>query len=487
MRVGSKKNIRKKRNFTPPFHPPDRRERTGPGQRPDEKTRPRLIYSKNVFLAGGYSKFNQKMKKQFTSVPLAVLLAWQVQAGGFQVALQGQRQIGMGHTGTGLAWDASSIFFNPGGLSFTKKNNVILGGSLIRSRVRYLAPQEDGAPSDYTAMTESPMGTPFALYASFGNTEGKARFGLGVYTPFGSSVKWADNWKGYSVLQELSLRSVFVQPTFSYKISDRLGLGAGLVLATGSVDLRRGIGSLATAAGFSSARLEGSAMGLGFNAGLHYQATEALTVGLCYRSQVNMKVDDGEASFRVPPSAISPLGLFPANGKTTFDATLPLPATASLGLGYQVNEDLTLALDYNYVFWSAYKELRFDYAAPVNGSASSVSPRNYKDASIIRVGAEYKAGEKLALRAGYYFDQTPVQDGYMTPETPDANRNCFSLGLGYRFGEKLSADASFLFIEGQEREQTQGDVVQTGAQDSFLAGTYKLRIFIPGFSLKYSF
>ena len=147
-------------------------------------------------------------------------------AGGFQVALQGQRQIGMAHTGTGLAYDATSIFFNPGGLSFTKRNNIIFGGSIIRSRVNYLAAQEINAPSSYNAMTQSPLGTPFAFYASYGKSNSLLKFGLGIYTPYGSSVKWADDWKGFSVLQSLKLQSIYIQPSISYRFG-KLGLGVG--------------------------------------------------------------------------------------------------------------------------------------------------------------------------------------------------------------------------------------------------------------------
>ncbi len=437
------------------------------------------------------------MKHRISFLAVCALVGSQAFAGGYQVALQGQRQIGMAHTGVGLAYDASSIFFNPGGLSFTKTNNLTFGGSIIRSRVRYLAPQDANAPSDYSTMTNSPLGTPFSFYASYGPKESNLKFGLGVYTPYGSSVKWEDDWKGYSVLQSLKLQSIFIQPTVSYKITEKLGIGVGFVYAIGSVELRKGIGSLSGADGFSSALLQGDASGMGFNAGIHFQASDKLTIGASYRSQVDMKVEGGDATFKVPPSTISPLGLFPAGGATKFDATLPLPATATIGLGYKVNDKFTLALDYNYVFWSAYKELKFDYEKPVNGSTSTASPRKYKDASIIRVGAEYMATEKLAVRAGYYFDQTPVQDGYMTPETPDANRNCFTLGLGYKITDKFSADASFLFIEGTEREQKQSDIDANSAagvagggkssQDSFLAGTYKLRVLIPGLSLSYRF
>lgn len=405
-------------------------------------------------------------------------------AGGYQVALQGQRQIGMGHTGTGLAFDASSIFFNPGSLAFTKTNNVMIGGSLIRSRIRYLAPQETNAPSDYATTTNSPMGTPFTLYASYGLASvPKLKFGLGVYTPYGSSVSWAEDWKGYSVLQSLKLSSIFIQPTASYKIMDELSIGGGFVYAIGGVDLKKGIGSLAQESGYSSAQLKGNASGMGYNIGLHLQASESFSIGLSYRSQVNMKVKGGDATFKVPSSVTG--SLFPSGG-TKFDATLPLPAVANLGIGYKVNNKWTLACDVNYTFWSAYKELKFEYEKPVNGSTTTASPREYINVPTIRFGAEYMATPELALRAGYYFDKSPVLEGYMTPETPDANRNGYTLGVGYKITDKISADASVLFIEGVQRTQSKESVKAANTNSDVLPGTYKLKAFCPGISVSYT-
>jgi long-chain fatty acid transport protein len=392
----------------------------------------------------------------------------------------------MGHCGTALSFDASSVFFNPGSLAFSIKNNVQLGGSLIKSRVQFLAWQEENAPSTYLSETESPLGTPFSLYTSFGFKNSRFKFGLGVYTPYGSSVKWPDNWKGYSVLRSLKLQSIFIQPTVSFKLSDRIGIGAGLVYATGSVELRKGIGALATPDGFSEARLSGAADGLGYNLGFYGKINDELSFGLNYRSKVEMKVRDGEARFQVPSSTTSILGLFPPGGITGFSATLPLPATLSAGIAWQAGKKLLLSADFNRVYWSAYKELRFDYETAVNGETSTASPRNYSDASIIRFGAEYMAAEKLAIRAGYYFDQTPVGDGYMTPETPDADRNGFSAGLGYRISDCFQLDASFLYVEGKTREQSPASI-PADAQDSFIPGTYKIRVFVPGLSLSYQF
>lgn len=418
-------------------------------------------------------------KRILTLLTASLLGSSAAMAGGYQVALQGQRQIGMGHTGTGLASDASSIFFNPGALSFTKKNSVMLGASFIKSKVAYLGE----SPSTYTASTDNPMGTPFQLYASYAAKEdSKLKFGLGVYTPYGSTVKWGDTWKGKYVLSELSLSSIYIQPTASYKINDKIGIGVGVNYVIGSVNLQKNI-SISTASGDGKAELSGKTGNVGYNLGVYLKPTEKLSVGISYRSQVDAKVKDGDAKFDVSSGAAA---LF-AGGKTTFDATLPLPQVASLGIGYMASDKLTLAFDVNWTGWSAYKELRFDYAAPIAGSTSTVSPRKYKDSFTIRGGAEYKATEALALRAGAYYDMSPVKEGYMTPETPDQDRLGLTAGVGYSIGENFSIDASFLWIEGMKREQKASVVAAEGMGLNVLAGTYKQRAIIPGIGLHYKF
>jgi long-chain fatty acid transport protein len=420
-------------------------------------------------------------KRILTLMAASLLVGNGAMAGGYQVALQGQRQIGMGHTGTGLANDASSIFFNPGALSFTKKNSIMLGASFISSKVAYLAP----TPSTYTASTDNPMGTPFQLYASYGMKEdSKLKFGLGVYTPYGSTVKWGEEWKGKYVLSQLSLSSIYIQPTASYRINDKIGFGAGINYVIGSVNLQKGVSISTNDGGNGTAELEGKTGNIGYNLGVYLKPSEKLSVGISYRSQVDAKVEGGDATFNVS-SAVATSTF--AGGKTKFDATLPLPQVATLGIGYMASEKLTLAFDVNWTGWSAYKELRFDYEKPVAGSTSTVSPRKYKDAFTIRAGAEYKATEALQVRAGAYYDMSPVNEGYMTPETPDQDRLGLTAGVGYSIGEKFSIDASFLWIEGMKREQKQSVVDSEGMGTNVLAGTYKQRALIPGIGLHYKF
>jgi long-chain fatty acid transport protein len=408
------------------------------------------------------------MKSKILALLGSTLLTGTAMAGGFQVNLASQRQIGMGHTGTGLETGTSSIFFNPGAMA-QARNGITIGASAIASKIAYQAPE-----SYTTIMADNPTGTPFQVYGVYGITD-KLKAGLGVYTPFGSTVNWGNEWNGRFALNELSLKAIFVQPTLSYQITEKLGVGGGFIYSFGGVNLQRSI-PLEGNNGEGQAELDGDASGFGYNLGVYFKATEKLSLGLSYRSKVDMEVKDGTAEFNVPASVQS---RFPADG-TSFTAELPLPSTLTLGIGYKATEKLTLAVDISRVGWSAYERLRFDYGAEVNGSTFTENARNYEDVFIYRIGAEYQVNDALALRGGAYLDKSPVQDGYLTPETPDADSRGLSVGLGYKFSDNISVDASFLYINKKER-------TDQGNLSGGIAGTFKSVAYIPGFALNYNF
>ena len=56
------------------------------------------------------------MNKVF-GVVLGLCIACSAQAGGYRAALQGQKALGMGHTGVAMTDSAESIFFNPGAIT----------------------------------------------------------------------------------------------------------------------------------------------------------------------------------------------------------------------------------------------------------------------------------------------------------------------------------------------------------------------------------
>jgi long-chain fatty acid transport protein len=387
-----------------------------------------------------------------------------IRAQGFQVNLQGQKQQSMGGAGTGLAIDEASVFFNPGAVSHLEKNGVSAGISPTFSNSTF-----QSSTSQTQNTTNSPVSTPFTGYGVWGKQDSKLKLGLGVYTPFGSTIQWQDGWAGRFILNKLQLFSVFIQPTVSYKINDKIGVGAGFVYGIGSINLQKDLPVTDANGNFGSAQLKGNANGVGFNAGIYLKPIEKLSIGITYRSQVNMKVNNGTATFNVPSST----GI--TNG--SFTSSLPLPQVVSLGIGFSPIEKLLIAADISFIGWSSYKTLEFDYSN--TNTPNTVSQRNYKNTFSYRLGAQYKVTNELKVRVGSAYEATPVQSGYVTPEVPDANRINLTAGIGYTFAEKLTVDASFTFVNFQKRTDTN--------IESNFSGTYKTYIAIPGLSLSYNF
>lgn len=401
-----------------------------------------------------------------------------VLAGGYQLNLLGQRQIGMGHTGTGLALDIASISMNPGGLSMVDQNAVLLGSSATFISTAYRAP----APSSYLARTDSDIRTPFSLYFSSDTPIPNLRAGIGVYTPYGNAIRWEEDWKYRLFLNEISLTAIFVQPTFSYNINDRLGIGAGLIYAYGAVNLQRDLPVTLEDGNSAMVELDGSTTAIGFNAGIYAQILPQLSLGVSYRSEIDMSVEGGDAIFEVP---VALSGDFPQGN--TFDSSLPLPAVLSLGIGLEATERLRFALDANYTFWSAYEQLEFIFDENTDLVQDIAEPRNYNDRLIFRLGTEVDALENLQLRLGGYFDPSPVDEGHITPETPDVDRYGITAGLGYAFTPQFGVNASLLLILSQPREQTEQSAVDAGTWGRVPVGEFHTRAWIPGLSLYYSF
>ena len=386
---------------------------------------------------------------------------------GFQVNLHGQEQIGMGHTGTGLVQDGASVLFNPGAVAMLPENYVQAGISPLLFKSDFNA-----SGSNVQEYNKNKVATPFNGYAVWGPKASNFKFGVGVYTPYGGLTDWGTNWSGKYVLESLNLKAIYVQPTVSYKVNNLLSIGAGFVYNRGSVDLTKAIPLSNSSGTDGQAELKGSGNGYGFNAGAFFNFSPKFTAGLTYRSKVNTTIKTGDAIFNVPASVQAN---FPQPNQ--FSAGIPLPSTTSLGLGFYPTKKWTIAVDVNYVHWSVYKALAFDYSRNTSALQDTYSPRNYKDAVSLRAGAQYQAASKLALRIGGGYAGTAVRDGYVTPEAPDANRYYLTGGLGYKVAKRLDIDLSFEYEHLMARTQQN---IESG-----LTGTFQTNVYIPGISLAY--
>lgn len=402
--------------------------------------------------------------RKFYAMLLIFALSTTLFAGGYQVRLQGNKQTGIGLIGTPLVYGSSSIFFNPGSLSFMEKNwHFEVGANAIMSSAAF-----QKSNSNYQAETSNPIGTPFNVYAAARITKW-ITFGIGVYTPYGSSAAWDNDWAGNLLIQDISLQAIFIQPTISFNIKDVVGIGVGFVYATGGFEMNRALNY----SGGASANLKGNSSDIGFNIGLFFQAGDRVTVGIDYRSEMKLAVTDGDAKFNIPSSVQT---LIPTENK--FDSELPLPSNLDFGISVKASDRVLIAFEMNWINWSVYDSLKFTFKE-AGDLLNSSSPRKYKDSFIPRIGVEWEISKVFTFRGGVYYDQAPTNVDYFSPETVSLNTIAYTLGLSITPAKGLSIDLSWLNLFGTKESRTY--------QPDNFGGTYEVITYIPGLGISYTF
>jgi long-chain fatty acid transport protein len=419
-------------------------------------------------------------------------------AEGYQVNLQSVRQTGMGHTGVALRLGAESMHFNPAGLVFMRNSVQFSGGfSAIFSNNEYKS-------GSLSWETDNGIGTPAYFYAGFKVYDNLA-FGLSFTTPYGNSLDWGKNWYGAHMVQDIKLKSYYFQPTVSYKVNEKLSVGAGMMIVAGDFDLNKGLferggGALKPLlnANFgtryddvvpASLNLNGKAdIALGYNIGLMYEIDDRFTVGISYRSKIEVKVDGGKAktSYASDELKAALSSQLPPLEQGDFVAELPMPANTTIGLSYKANDRLKLAAEVQMVQWNAYKELAFDFSPAALDVADVTSKKNYENAMVYRVGAEYKMTERLELRAGAYYDETPIQSELYNPETPGMNKLGLSFGASFSPVKNFTVDFALLYIHGFDIDGSTPDPNPV-VPNRIFSGNYSSNAIIPSLGLTYSF
>ncbi len=413
--------------------------------------------------------------KKLVLLAVCMLASAMMYAGGYRVSLQGHKSLAMGHTGVALIDSSELVFFNPAGLVFLEDKLNVSGGAFgVFSDVVY-----QNETTGAFAQTDSPTGTPFYLYGSYQVTDWMA-VGLGVYTPYGSSVAYEDDWAGSHLVNNIELAAIFIQPTVSFKISDVLSVGGGPIYVTGNVNFNRNLSRTLTDLEGNRSEVTIDATGVtnwGWTAGVMVRPSENLTIGANYRSEIILNADEADATFEnIPNSPLTPFV------DTKASASLPLPAEMTVGVSYKFCKKWTAAFDYNRAFWDVYESLDIDFENP--NLTDSFNARNYKNASTVRFGLEYKATKMFTLRAGYYFDESPVQGGFFAPETPRNDSNGYTGGLTVNLSDRFQIDASFLYLHFKEVDASYDAYFENGVAAPF-SGKYKSSAFVPGLGVTY--
>ena len=394
--------------------------------------------------------------------------------GGFQLNEHGTKAMGMGGAFSAQASDGSAMFFNPAGLAFQPGFHALIGVTPIIPSNKF-----GSATITETKMVSQTFFLPH-VYASYCLDNGLA-FGLAFYAPYGLGTEWPSTWAGRYQAVKTDLKSYYINPTIAYRISEKFAVGVGISYVFSDVKLDRKL-QLAlptvppTLLPDGNLSLDANGHGIEFDAGVMFKPTPELSIGASYRHSNEIDYE-GTAVF-TNMSVLAPY--FPGGTGST---TITFPNNIFAGIAYQVSKDFTLEADYQFIAWTTYDSLKVNIplgpvgptGRPLQGP--SASAKDWGNASMIRIGGQYKLGG-LALRAGFIYDITPVPDKTLEPMLPDANRYEGTVGIGYEFVKGISIDVAYQFILFQDR-------TVTNPPNSF-PGTYNSNANLFGLSLAYA-
>lgn len=275
-----------------------------------------------------------------------------------------------------------------------------------------------------------PMPTAFATW----QPTRKLTLGIGSYCIYGLALTWPDKWTGYQAVKKASLRSYQVQPSFAVGPFAGLSFGGGLDVVYGAVDLQKGLPLGSNT--FGRTTIGGTTVGIGANFGLFYEPTDWLRVGAGYRTPLTMKLDPGGASFESNATFDQQLK------KQDVRTALNLPGIFIVGARFKPTKNFQFEVDGWLAQWNSYKELNFQFDDP---SLNQVEKKNWHNAWDLRMGGQYDL-DKLALRAGFVYVQSPIPDSTLDPSLPDSTRLIPSVGAGYQFTKAFRADLGYHFV-----------------------------------------
>lgn len=385
-------------------------------------------------------------------------------ASGFALIEQSVRGLGNAFSGSAVAEDASTIFFNPAGLTRLSGSSVVGAGYYIfpsaifqnqGSTIVNGAPLIGGNGGDGGVSIFVPN-----LYAAW-DVSDRVKLGLGTNSPFGLKTKYNQNWVGRYYAIDSELTTININPTLAAKLTDNLSVGVGVNLQYADAKLTNAIDfgligfsnrlptSPQAADGF--VKLAGDDWSWGYNLGLLYEPSQNTRIGLAFRSPITHNLE-GDADFNVPTTAAR----LTATGRFTdsdIRAKLKLPATVSLNAYQQLSSRLAATADITWTGWSRFEELRVKFDNPVQ--PDSVLPENWHDAFRYSLGLNYALNNAWQLRAGVAYDESPADEKYITPRIPDSSRTWLAIGASFKPSDSLSFDVGYahLFVDDTEINQ----------------------------------
>jgi long-chain fatty acid transport protein len=385
---------------------------------------------------GRKMKKNMKIVAALMAIGMVTPMAYATN--GDEMMAVGSQSSALGGTGVANYVGAESTFANPAMLGMSKGDEVVGGITLFKPEVT-----NTGIPGAGGVETKSKANTFYIPDVSYSSRMSDSlSWGIAMAGIAGMGVDYSDGVAASHIKAKSALSIARVVPTVAYNTKE-YGLGFSPILQYGSLALSYsnpnggGPGVPVTVNGSESAD---TYTGFGYSLGGYFNVMPALVVAASYQSEIAAKYGKQISTAGNGFGLCQPAG-GGCTGLAAFGDDLNQPAEIKLGVAYTMS-DVTLTADYKSIAW---------------GSAAGYKDFNWKDQTVVAVGAKY-AGNGYWLGLGYNSANDPISELPSGPTNtqyrndainffnnmffPAVVTNSYTFGGGYDISKALAIEAA---------------------------------------------
>lgn len=354
----------------------------------------------------------------------------------------GTKTKGMAGAGVALPQDAMAAATNPAGMVWVGQR-YDLGAALFSPRREYTVTGNPSPPPAFglqpgTVQSDSDYFLVPHFAANWMLTPDSS-FGVAVYGNGGMNTDYPGSANGgmgtyYGGPTGVDLAQLFITPTYSRKINDHASWGAGVVLAAQTFEARglSAFGSFSSDSSNLTDNGHDTSYGAGVRLGIQAEVASGFRLGAAYTSEIKMTELDKYK------------GLFAEQGD--FD----IPASATLGLAWDMTPSSTLVFDIQRIWYSNVRAI----ANPMIPNLQTAQLGNdngagfgWDDMTIYKLGYQWKSGNDWTWRAGVSHGDQPIPSSEVLFNilAPAVMETHVTFGFTKAMGKNNELNMSFMY------------------------------------------
>ncbi|UTW42535.1 outer membrane protein transport protein [bacterium SCSIO 12844] len=370
-------------------------------------------------------------------------------ASAYQVFEQDARSLGTYHAGSSAtANDASTVWYNPAGMTNLESQQFSLGSEFVNTRIIYDGTQTN--VGQITSTTPQPVnnldGGTFTPVPNFYYVFPYKQwaFGVGIVAPFGAETNYGNGTALQYSGTKTQLQTIDFIPAIAFKVNDYLsfGIGADITYVRGEFDNSFAYINDSFAPTNIYVTNRGDDWTFGTHIGTLVNINKNNRIGLVYHSKMTANLT-GYTKMSGDTSGVTIIGS-PTSGYN-FSTQIILPAWWDLGYYSRLSDRLSLMASVIYTQWNSVQQTELkNVVTPFGTSYQNVLIiQDFKNTWNFSLGATFDITPKWQIKAGVGYDMTPTTDEYRNIQIPDQNRFILATGIEYTPIESLTIALSY--------------------------------------------